>query len=247
VSRKKDSFSPLYNQAVTAEAVAAGTTHTARKHIIDIERAVEQLINHRKIKEDRELRDLAGRIHQQFYELTAMYNRLHEVFRNSSPTFELCGLEGLINEVRDYMAPRLREYRINFISSLNGSELPKLRVDPILIKVVFINLINNSIEAEAKAISVRAKRTIAEDLLGREKDSVEITFQDNGIGVPEEWWEKVFELYFTTNKRTGTGLGLAVSRDILNKHAGEIRIISSREMHGTTIVVTLPIEPPQDI
>jgi PAS domain S-box-containing protein len=69
-------------------------------------------------------------------------------------------------------------------------------------------------------------------------DYVKITIQDNGIGIPENIIEKIFDPYFTT-KHEGSGLGLAVTHSIINKHDGHISV-KSEPGHGTTFTIYLP-------
>ena len=68
-----------------------------------------------------------------------------------------------------------------------------------------------------------------------------IDFEDNGPGVSEEVKDKLFQPFFTTKKGTeGTGLGLSITHDIINKHLGNIKIIS-KENHFTRFEIQLPI------
>jgi PAS domain S-box-containing protein len=68
---------------------------------------------------------------------------------------------------------------------------------------------------------------------------IEITIQDNGIGIPQENLKKVFDPFFTT-KQSGSGLGLAISYSIIKKHSGKI-LIDSEKGKGTTIIILLPV------
>jgi signal transduction histidine kinase len=68
---------------------------------------------------------------------------------------------------------------------------------------------------------------------------VEIRVADNGAGIPEEQLATIFEPYFTT-KSTGTGLGLAMVKQIVESHGGEIRV-EKTGASGTVMLVTLPI------
>ncbi len=72
-----------------------------------------------------------------------------------------------------------------------------------------------------------------------ENDKIKITITDNGIGIREEQQHKIFQPYFTT-KSSGTGLGLAMCKDIIEKHNGTISFISI-EGQGTTFTIVLPI------
>jgi signal transduction histidine kinase len=78
------------------------------------------------------------------------------------------------------------------------------------------------------------------------RDGVRVTVADNGCGIPRENLSRIFEAFFTTkDDATGTGLGLWVTRGILQKHNGSIRVRSSvsPDARGTVIQVFLPTTP----
>ena len=82
-------------------------------------------------------------------------------------------------------------------------------------------------------------------LTKRGEDDVEVRIRDNGGGIPDEIKEKIFNPFFTTKPTDqGTGLGLALSNDIVRKHGGEIGVESEPGV-GTEMIVTLPFSPPE--
>ncbi len=112
--------------------------------------------------------------------------------------------------------------------------LPGVLVDENLLKQVFLNLLNNSLEAlhevEAARITVEANQ---------HEDCVRVCFSDNGSGFPNP--DRVFDPFFTTkDPGKGPGLGLSVSYGIIKQHGGEI---SAHNLHpsGASIVIDLPI------
>jgi PAS domain S-box-containing protein len=97
---------------------------------------------------------------------------------------------------------------------------------------VFMNLFNNSLNAKGDkplVIQIRTERL---------NNEVKITFRDNGTGIPESILNHIFDPFFTT-KEEGTGLGLSVSRKIIENHKGSIDVSSSEK--GTVFTVLLPI------
>lgn len=233
---------PMYSLAVTAAAVSAGTVHTARKYINDVVYAIERLRRHAKTKDDRELSELTMKIVKPFEELTELYDRLHDIFGGIEPRFEVCNIAGLLQEVRTYMDPVFRSRRFEFRVQIISGASVNVKADPILMKVVFINLIKNSIDAGARRLTVTAKNATLTDWHSSEGPAIEIIFDDDGIGIPEEYMARVFSPFVTANKKGGTGLGLAVNSDILDRHRGEIRIIRSKLGQGTTISLKWPID-----
>ncbi len=108
-----------------------------------------------------------------------------------------------------------------------------LNADSEKIQRVFINLIKNSIDAmpEGGEISISSKLT---------NDFLELSFSDNGIGIPDDVLPKLFTPLFTT-KAQGMGFGLAICKRIVDAHGGKITVETGKRK-GTTFKITLPIE-----
>lgn len=117
-------------------------------------------------------------------------------------------------------------------------ELPMITIDSAQIKQVFINVLLNAVEAmpDGGTVTISAAR-----VKGREgKDFLRITFRDTGCGVSKEELSNVFDPFFSTKKKTGgTGLGLSVSKGIIEKHNGYIDI-ESTVGEGTFVIIDLP-------
>jgi signal transduction histidine kinase len=81
----------------------------------------------------------------------------------------------------------------------------------------------------------------------REEDHAEVRIRDNGSGMPPEVIEKIFNPFFTTKPANeGTGLGLAMSSDIVRKHGGAIRVESEPDRF-TEMIVEMPLTPPSTV
>jgi len=104
--------------------------------------------------------------------------------------------------------------------------------DQVDLRKAFVNIIKNSLEAmkDGGRLVIRIR---VEDPL------VFITFEDTGVGIPEETVRRVFELGFST-KDIGSGLGLAQVDRCIHEHHGDIEI-KSREGEGTQVSITLPV------
>ncbi len=111
--------------------------------------------------------------------------------------------------------------------------LQTLRADPVKIKHVFYNVIQNSFQAMDGGGTL-VVRTEARD------GSARIVVEDSGPGIGEEEMKKLFEPFFTTKAR-GIGLGLSISKKIVEEHGGTIRV-ESRRGEGTTVTIELPAE-----
>lgn len=113
-------------------------------------------------------------------------------------------------------------------------ELPLVACFPQQLNQVFLNLLVNA----AQAIEKHGVICISTQDLG---DMVQIDITDNGSGIPAENLKKIFEPFFTTKEvGKGTGLGMSISYEIIQKHGGDIQV-ASEVGQGTTFSITLPI------
>lgn len=134
-----------------------------------------------------------------------------------------------------------------------ASDLPTIIVDADQLKQVFINLMKNAFDAMPKGGTLTVT-TLAHGLDGiatppafGEKERaipskmIEIRFQDTGEGIAKENIPKIFDSFFTTKEGVGTGLGLAVSYGIIERHGGRIEVFSDVGA-GATFVIKLPVK-----
>lgn len=110
--------------------------------------------------------------------------------------------------------------------------LPKAMVDPDQIRQVFLNIILNAFQSMPEGGGLK----IEEDQRDR---FIEVRFTDSGCGIKQEDLDKIFEPLFTT-KAKGIGLGLAVTKAIMEKHEGAIEV-GSKVGEGTTFIIKLPV------
>jgi signal transduction histidine kinase len=101
-----------------------------------------------------------------------------------------------------------------------------------------IRAINNLLQNALQAIETKNDGLI-EVGVTKEDDFCKIVVSDNGIGIPEERQNKIFVPYFTT-KSTGTGIGLSITKQIIENHQGQI-YFSSDENIGTVFTIELPL------
>lgn len=140
----------------------------------------------------------------------------------------------------------LMEHRFLELQVTLQTDLPSpLRVHafPAELRQVFTNLLANAAEAcsPGGTIRVSASYTNANSAAA----GASIVIRDNGPGIAQEILSQLFQPFFTTKGENGTGLGLWVSRGIVNKHGGSINIASSTDSvtHGTAVTVFLPEKP----
>ncbi|VTR64861.1 conserved hypothetical protein [Desulfosarcina cetonica] len=146
-----------------------------------------------------------------------------------------------VNRVLDQTIDILSNHaRINDIEILKHftDHLPVIANDQSQLQQIFMNLINNAIDA----IGNNGTIDISTQL---EKDHITVSVHDNGPGIPEAIQKKIFDPFFTTKMNgKGTGLGLSISYTIIEKLGGHITL-ESHEGEGTTFVVHLPLVLPE--
>jgi hypothetical protein len=122
------------------------------------------------------------------------------------------------------------------------AELPRVECFGGKVNQVFLNIINNAVQAIKK--SEKANEGQIEITTSLENEQVIVTISDNGPGIPEDILEKIFDPFFTTkNVGEGTGLGLSVAYGIIDQHKGNIKVESKIGV-GTKFIVILPLVQP---
>lgn len=115
-----------------------------------------------------------------------------------------------------------------------SSNMPQINLDKDKIKQVFWNLMINASEAMPRGGTLTISSNLSKD-----KKYIETSFEDDGVGIPEENINKLFDPFFTT-KGVGTGLGLAVSYGIIKQHQGKIKVKSDAGQ-GSVFTILLPL------
>jgi signal transduction histidine kinase len=115
-----------------------------------------------------------------------------------------------------------------------------IKADEYELHQAFVNLLLNALEAMPQEGTLSVRTTKSE--LSNGQPSIQVEIVDTGSGILPEHMDQVFEPFFTT-KAAGTGLGLAVTRRIIEEHGGSISVQSQPDQ-GTTFVVKLPLVAP---
>jgi PAS domain S-box-containing protein len=146
----------------------------------------------------------------------------------------------IVREVTDFYASRAARLGISFV--VNTTTENEVLGSPGELRQVLSNLVANSLDACTTGSVVRVDASSAIDPRNPSHTGVRITIADTGPGIPPEHLESIFEPFFTTKKDTGTGLGLWVSRELVEKHGGSLRVRSrtSDPLCGTVFSIFLP-------
>jgi PAS domain S-box-containing protein len=112
------------------------------------------------------------------------------------------------------------------------------------LRQVFSNLLVNSLDAIGEEGTIKLRVSLA-PCVNSGQPRVRVTVADNGIGIAAAALPRIFEPLFTTKESTGSGLGLWVSKQLIEKHGGFIRVRSraNSERRGTVFSIVLPVEP----
>jgi PAS domain S-box-containing protein len=140
----------------------------------------------------------------------------------------------------------LMEHRFLELQVTLHTDIPspvRVHAFPAELRQVFTNLLANAAEACSPGGNIRVSAGYTNT--GSPAAGASIDIQDNGPGIPQEILSQLFQPFFTTKGENGTGLGLWVSKGIVNKHGGSINIVSSTDSatHGTAVTVFLPEKP----
>jgi signal transduction histidine kinase len=148
---------------------------------------------------------------------------------------ELCQVNDICREVVELCQDRIQTKKGRFNLALDP-HLPQIQVDPQVIHRSLLNLVTNGIDALDKDGG-----EVQVSTSGRGESEVLIKVQDNGIGMPEQICQRVFDVFFTTKGDEGTGLGLAVTKKIIEDHGGRIEV-QSTPGQGTVFSIKLHLE-----
>jgi signal transduction histidine kinase len=146
----------------------------------------------------------------------------------------------IVREVTDFYSSRARNLGVSFIvNTRTEREVLGLAGE---LRQVLSNLLANSLDACVRGSTIRIEASPAVDPRDLTRRGVRITIADSGFGIPARHLDNIFEPFFTTKKDTGTGLGLWVSRELVQKHGGTLRVRSrtTNPMCGTIFSIFLP-------
>jgi signal transduction histidine kinase len=144
-------------------------------------------------------------------------------------------------EVVEFYSFRAAAARVDLTVALKTEQ--KVWGNPGELRQVISNLIANSLDACEAGASICVRVHASRDWRGAGSDGVRVVVADTGCGIAIDNLHRIFEPFFTTKKDTGTGLGLWVSRELIEKHGGhlEVRSRTDRKPTGTVFSVFLPL------
>ncbi|MFB3907013.1 MAG: nitrogen regulation protein NR(II) [Candidatus Eisenbacteria bacterium] len=181
--------------------------------------------------EEREAREILQTIKRETKRLSQITDEYLQFSRMPQPTGREEDLNAVLLELADFLRPELRRSGTRLVLNLDDSR-PLVACDSRLVRQVVLNLIRNAMDVvpphDGQVMVVTAAM----------QDGAEIQVDDNGPGISPDVLPRIFEPFFTT-KQDGTGLGLAVVRQIVEEHGGLVTC-QSIPGKGTTFRIRLP-------
>jgi len=163
--------------------------------------------------------------------------QLRRFIRKEEPERKWVDLNRLIRELVAFLEPEVRKAQVVLDLQLH-EPLPRLWAHDIQLEQVLLNLTRNAIEAMQDVPTLQRRLMVRTTLL--KEGAIELVVEDSGHGIPEELRERIFEPFITT-KEQGMGLGLSISRGIIEDHGGKL-LLDQASGRGTRLRIILPIE-----
>lgn len=223
----------------------ANVSHELRTPLVAIEKSVSLIIDGTagKLSESQERLLLIAE--RNLKRLTLLINDLLELSKLEEGKAhlrpEFASIEKIVNEVIESLQTWANTKSIKIEKDI-AKDIPEIYIDPNRITQVLNNLIGNSIKFTPinGTITVRAETKKEGGI-----DEVEVSVQDNGVGISKKDLPKVFDKFYQAGERvatdiSGTGIGLSIAKEIIDVHKGRIRA-ESEKGKGTKFIFTLPV------
>jgi two-component system NtrC family sensor kinase len=163
-------------------------------------------------------------------------HRLLGFARRMEPVLETVDVNRTLNDTVEFLENESK-YRNIHIHIAPDPDLPRILSDSSQLQQVFLNILNNSIDAIGKGGEIQMETSFL-----AKNHEIMIKIKDNGPGIPKENLNRIFDPFFTTKKvGEGTGLGLSIVYSIVEKLGGRITVASEMGQ-GTTFTIFLPAE-----
>ena len=228
----------LTERLTTAGRLAAGVAHELNNPLATIAGCAEALLA--RTREEAlgampgidDFRHYLGLIEEEAYRCKEITGSLLQFVREPGSRRAPTDLNALVVKTLELLSRQLRFVGRRFVTELEPA-LPPVTVNEGQLRQVFLGLAANGLEAMGAdgALTVRSRRA---------GEEIEVEFEDQGAGIPDETLPRIFDPFFTTKPPgQGTGLGLAIAQGIVTDHGGRIQV-TSRPGKGSLFRVVLP-------
>jgi C4-dicarboxylate-specific signal transduction histidine kinase len=183
-----------------------------------------------------EAREAASRMVKDASRAAEIVSRIRVLFKKGTPQRELVDINQIIREMVALMRGEATRHSISVQTELAG-DLPQLVGDRVQLQQVLMNLMINGLDAMkdgdgTRELAIKSQRV--------DNDQLQVSVSDTGVGLPQEHADQIFNAFFTT-KVHGTGMGLRISRTIVESHGGRLWG-SDNPPRGASFYFTLPVK-----
>jgi signal transduction histidine kinase len=217
--------------------LASGIAHEIRNPL----NLINLTIDHLRVQLDRahfldkeEIDKLVVNIKTEIHRLNRMIENFLDFGKPIRLQMQSAELSSILSEVLQLALPKGLDQGVRF-ETRGINDLPRVLVDVEQIKNCFVNITVNALQAMSQGGVLRVHAQLDD-----ENSRILVHFEDTGCGIEADHLQKIFEPYFTT-KKLGIGLGLALTKRVLEEHGGTISVASVKGM-GTTVTISLPME-----
>jgi len=241
--RLEDQLNQAERMAVLGKMVA-GISHEIRNPL-GIIGSTAQLL-HYKMDEDDPKKQLGEIIMEETSRLNSIVTDFLDFARPTTPNYSECRVDAVLERNLKFLEVELkrRDIKVELRFAENGRPVI---ADGDLLYRAFLNIFVNAMEALDDGGTIRVITRYRDP----QNDTLEVIITDTGSGISRNDIGKIFDPFFTTRK-TGTGLGLPIVRNIIESHGGTVEIkspppeeLAQFESKGTAIIISLPVNPEQ--
>ena len=235
-ARREQAREVLESERLNAVTLlAAGVAHelgnplnSLNIHLQLLERDLKQ---RRTEADDKDLLESVRVARSEVARLDTIISQFLGAVRPAHATRSMVSINDVVRESLKFLEPEIKDRDVIVQEEL-AEGLPTIPANPDQLKQAFYNLIKNAVQALSHGGILRVATS-------RSDTQLEISFEDNGTGIPIEDMAHITEPYFT-RKKTGTGLGLFIVQRILQEHGGHLELLS-QPGRGTTARILLPL------
>jgi len=161
--------------------------------------------------------------------------------KEREPEFEDCRPNAIAEDVIEVLREKAEDYEVSIEKDFSP-DVGRTAMDPRTVHRALLNLVSNAIDACIFDDSIDKTHRVVVRTALESDHSLRLEVEDNGSGMRESVRQKIFSSFFSTKGAKGTGLGLLVTKKLVEEHGGTIEV-SSTLGKGTTFVIRLPFQP----
>lgn len=164
--------------------------------------------------------------------------QLMEYSKPAEPELKPVVIHTLLDDTCDFLKNHMNKYKIQLVRDFKPSSTTIINLDKNQFRQALLNIILNAIDSMESGGTLTIRTQLEENHPHEGNPKLIIEIMDTGKGIPQDQINRIFEPFYS-QKPSGTGLGLPISKTTIENHHGEIQIKSS-EGHGTTAIIILP-------